>query len=361
MIRFVKKIIIQILATANVVTILVMLIAGYADRLEPTVHPTLANMGLLLPVLLIMNVGFLVTWVIFHFKNCWIPIVGFVLCFPPIRNYCPLNLPKEAPPHVIKVLSYNVWYFAGWKDKGKANPILTYLRAQDADIVCLQEAETTEVGKERIEAALNPIYAYRDFSLTEKGSDRMAIYSKFPILKKEAIHYPSEGNHSTAFFLDIKGDTVIVINNHLESIGLTEEDKDSFKGMVKGKLETDSIKIGSKSLYHKLAKATKIRAPQAKAVAQYIEQHQDKTIILCGDFNDGPNSFARRTIAKHLCDCYIETGNGPGISYHLGGFYVRIDQLMCSKNLKPYHCQVDNKIKTSDHYPIYCWLEKQAK
>ena len=29
-----------------------------------------------------------------------------------------------------------------------------------------------------------------------------------------------------------------------------------------------------------------------------------------------------------MTDCYIASGNGPGISYHRGGFFVRIDNIM---------------------------------
>ena len=37
--------------------------------------------------------------------------------------------------------------------------------------------------------------------------------------------------------------------------------------------------------------------------------------------------------------------------------YVRIDHLFCSDDITPYACAVDNQIKASDHYPIYCWLK----
>lgn len=208
---------------------------------------------------------------------------------------------------------------------------------------------------------MDRIYRYHAESSTDDGSDRMVVYSKFPILKKERIEYRSKGNHSAAFFLNIEGDTVIVINNHFETTGLSEQEKASFKGIVKGDIKGASAESGTKHLIGKLRHAATIRAPQADAVADYIEQHLDKSVIVCGDFNDGPNSYVRRTVAKQLNDCYIQTANGPGISYHIGGFYVRIDHLMCSKDWTPYNCKVDNKIQTSDHYPIYCWLKKAPK
>ena len=127
--------------------------------------------------------------------------------------------------------------------------------------------------------------------------------------------------------------------------------------MVKGGLDRDSMKEESQLLLTKLATACERRAPQARAVAEYVERHRGMPVILCGDFNDSPISYTRRTIAAPLVDCYAETGNGPGISYHYNGFYVRIDNIMCSAHFTPYRCTVDRTVSASDHYPVYCWLK----
>ena len=121
------------------------------------------------------------------------------------------------------------------------------------------------------------------------------------------------------------------------------------------------MKVESKRLIDKLAETSKRRAPEVDAVARYIARHEGESIILCGDFNDNPISYTRRVIVDKLTDCYVATANGPGISYHLSGFYVRIDNIMCTPDWKPYGCTVDSKVKSSDHYPIYCWLQKQRK
>ena len=62
-------------------------------------------------------------------------------------------------------------------------------------------------------------------------------------------------------------------------------------------------------------------------------------------------------MAELLTDCYVATGRGIGLSYNQKGFYVRIDNIMCSDDFKPLGCKVDSKITASDHYPIYCWLK----
>jgi endonuclease/exonuclease/phosphatase (EEP) superfamily protein YafD len=78
---------------------------------------------------------------------------------------------------------------------------------------------------------------------------------------------------------------------------------------------------------------------------------------VCGDFNDTPISYARRTIAQGLTDCFQTTGRGLGLSYNQKGFYFRIDHVLCSPDLQPFNCQVDDEMDASDHYPVVCYLK----
>lgn len=356
-----KAFTLHVFAGANVATILVMLAVGHADSLDPTRHPMLSNAGLAFPVFLVLNLAFVVFWVVFKMRWVVIPLAGFLLCYGPVRRYCPLNIPHDPPADAIKVLSYNVWYFVGWDYPGGAsNPILDYICEQDADIVCLQESATNEITQAKFDSVFAPVYQYRDTVKRESG-ECITLLSKYPIVGKERIPYASRGNISAAFRVRIDGEEVLVINNHLETTGLSVEEKTQFKSMVKGQLEVDTAEITSKQLVHKLGRATAIRAAQAEAVARYVADHSDMPIIVCGDFNDSPISYVRRTIAQGLSDCYVETGNGPGISYHHNAFWVRIDHIMCSPHFEPIACRVDHSIEASDHYPIVAWLKKPAK
>ena len=360
MFKEIKKFTLQIVAGANVASLLTMLLVGYSDCLNPVDYPILANAGLSFPLLLFVNVCFLVFWVLFKWKGVLLSLVGFIVCYSPIRTYFPLNMSSDAPSGSIKVVSYNIFQYSGWEGKKQEHPILLYLQRQNADIVCLQEASPDLVGDANIEAVLGKTYAYRDTARVG-SSDVLALYSKHPILSHEHINYESRYNLSVAFRVKVGTDTVLVINNHFESTGLSNSDRTQFKEMVKGDMQRDSVKQTSRRLVDKLGEASARRAPQVETVARYIKQHSDESIILCGDFNDCPISYTHHLLSDLLTDCYVATANGPGISYHKGGFYVRIDNIMCSSDWKPYECKVDNKIKTSDHYPIICRLKKHGK
>ena len=361
MFKQIKKFALQMVAGANIATLLVMWLIGYSGHLNPASHASLSNLNLAFPIFLLLNLAFLIFWIVFKLKYALIPLVGFILCYQPVRAYIPLNVPSEVPDDAIKVLSYNVWGFAYWEEQSRGNPIIQYIAGQKADIVCLQEASCPSETRAYLDKVIGGMYEYSDTSCIREGENTLAIYSRFPIVHKEKILYKSVGNHSAAFTLNIHGENVVVVNNHLETMGFSPADKANFKMMMKGEMGGNSAKRESYRLMDKLSAAARIRAPQAEAVRQFIKKRNYQSIICVGDFNDTPLSYTHNTIAENLVDCYIASGNGPGISYHNSGFYVRIDNIMCSDDWKPYRCKVDDKITTSDHYPIYCWLKRRPK
>lgn len=349
----------KIVAGANIATILVMLAVGYSDRISPEQYPIVAAVGLTFPIFIVLNLLFLVFWVIVKPIKTLIPAAGFLLCYQPIRTYSPLNISEKAPGNAIKLISYNVLNFAEWKSADEPSVIIDYLIEQDADILCLQESELDMARYKKFWKKMRPIYHYVCQAAARSGGDRITVLSKFEIIDKDTIEYKSDTNHSIALHLKIHNDTVLLVCNHFESILLTQQDKQNFTTMIAGKMGKDTIRTESKLLVGKIANASARRAPQVEAVAKYMKDRPNESILLCGDFNDSPISYTRHTLSKMLNDCYVATGNGPGVSYHYNQMYVRIDHIMCSDDWTPYQCYVDNSIKASDHYPIICYFTKK--
>ena len=360
-----KKLTYRMLLAGNIVVILMMLFVGNIGRFNPVDYPLLANLGLGFPILLVFNFVFLVVWCFLRLRTIWLPLLGFLLCYGPIRTYSPFNIPEDKPHGSIKVLSYNVFMFSSWSEPdAKKNPIVDYIVKSKADIVCLQEAQATLDDKDHIYSTLKKHYPYFKLMIKKApGADYMVLLSKYPVLWQDSIPYGSSSNQSVAYMLDIKGTNTLVVNNHFESNGLSSGDKEGFKTLVKGELKTGEAKRQSVHLITKLGNVSTRRAPQAETVARYVKKYLDKKVpvILCGDFNDSPLSYTHRTIAKELNDCFVESGNGPGISYHKSGMYFRIDHIFCSDDFESYGAKVDNSVTTSDHYPIYCWLKYRPK
>ena len=363
MIRQLKAFTVNLVAGANVATVFLLLAAAYSDRLSPQEHPFLSCMGMAFPVFLLVNLLFLLFWLTFKWRKCWIPLLGFAATYVPLTLYMPMNMRQEVPDDIIKVLSYNVCSYGGnYKYDDGFDTVYSYLLRQDADIVCLQE--DVDSWRRYVFLRYQKVYPYNDttvFINTRAGMNGVGIHTRFPIIKAERIPYKSKANGSMAYFLKRGKDTLLVINNHLEGTHLSKEDRDNYKRLIRGKVEHDTAKQESMQLLRKLTKAVARRAPEAEAVRRYIEAHSQYPVIVCGDFNDTPISYSRRTIGQGLTDCFEESGRGLGLSYNQKGFFFRIDHILCSNHFQPYNCQIDDEIDASDHYPIICWLKMRDK
>ena len=363
MIKQLKKFTINMVAGANIATIILMLAAGFSDRLNPSEHPLLSCFGMSFPIFLFINLLFLLFWLTFKWRKVWIPVLGYLLAYIPISIYMPVNMKQDLPEGTIKLLSYNVCQYGGNnKHEQGFDTIYNYLKRQDADIVCIQE--DADSWRRFVMQRYQKIYPYNDTTIFRNDIDGMngvGIHTRFPIIRKERIWYKSHANGSVAYYLKINNDTILVINNHLEGTHLSKEDRANYKRMIRGKMERDTAKEESILLLDKLATSAAKRAPEADAVHQYIENHRQYPIIVCGDFNDNPISYSRRIIARGLTDCFVKTGRGIGLSFNQKAFYFRIDHMLCSDHFEPYNCQIDDEIDASDHYPILCWLKMKEK
>jgi endonuclease/exonuclease/phosphatase (EEP) superfamily protein YafD len=145
-----------------------------------------------------------------------------------------------------------------------------------------------------------------------------------------------------------------LINNHLESFKLTSKDKVRYLDFIKG-AGPETFGGLRATIQQKLGPAFLIRAGQARAVAEEIKQSRGDYLLVCGDFNDTPVSYAHRVVQGDLLDAFAESGCGPGITYNLNYFWFRIDHILYSSNMEAFQCTVD-PVRYSDHYPVWCYL-----
>lgn len=370
------SILVRILLYANVIVVAGLLMSGYSGTVNPASYSYVSVIGFSFPVFLVANALFIGLWVVVRIRNVIVPFVGFLLAYSPVRTYIPLNISAlddqdaELMPDMpndsdvttsrsIKVLSYNILGFNPQDaQEGEPNPIMKYIADSNADIVCLQEYGAVH-GQDSLQSVLDARYEYMDTIHSdgyEGGSDIVAILSKYPIVHKEHIYARTRGNAWGAFDVLVDGDTLHVINAHLQTVGMSEEEKLKFGNIIRGKSQGHAVKSESKMIIKKLASSAAMRAGQADAIAEYIRKKSGQRIIFCGDINDHPLSYVHHTIARQLNDCYVSSGFWTGYSYKYNSMYVRIDNIMCSEHYEPTCCIVDKSVSLSDHYPIYCIL-----
>lgn len=355
--KILRKFIYGILLITNAIVGLGYLLCAYSPYVHPVSHPYWASFGLFIPIFITLNFLFLLFWLIIKWKYALVPIAIFLLGWGGLRSYMPINLPRKASSEkVIKVLTYNVEGFHS-DNTDVDNPILDYLNKSNADIICLQEFITGwQVSEDKVNAALSE-YPYHKITRL-RGGDGLACYSRFPILSEQRIAYESNFNGSILYRLRIGEDTVTLVNNHLESNKLTTQDKEMYRELITSPHE-NTVKTEGRHLLQKLADAMAIRAPQADSVSRAIRESDARHLIVCGDFNDSPVSYAHRIIGQGLNDAFIKAGFGPGFTYNKDWLYFRIDHMFVSKSFRVIQCEVDRSIDSSDHYPMWCLLERK--
>lgn len=353
----------SVLLSANVLWALVFIVSAYSDRVSPEDAIVFSYLGLMFPLFLAGTVAFVFYWLFFGKKKfALVSIAAVLLCREPVSLYVPLHrkvadIPQE---NTLKILSYNVMHFAYEKHSKEApNAIIRYIAESGADIVCIQEyvefPQKDFLTRQKIYEELKA-YPYKSIFEGEAKSG-IAVFSKYPIEGSRLIPYESETNRSSVHKITVNGKTVTLINNHFESFKLTTEDRSSYSDFIKS-MDVELFNDLKGTIRHKLGAAFRARAPQAEKVAEEIRNAETDYVVVCGDFNDTPISYTHRTVQGGLLDAFAESGFGLGISYNENMFWFRIDNILCSPNIKPYNCTVD-KIKYSDHYPIWAYLELQ--
>lgn len=338
---------------ANVFVGVCFLFCAYSQFLSPVEYPVFSCAGLFFPVFLCLDCLFLLFWTVVRLKYAWLPVVFLLAGWGSVQAYIPFRGKNEPIGNgkVLKFLTYNVMGMPSDK-ADTVNLIVDYIRKSDADVVCLQEYPASNKA---IENQLS-FYPYIEI-VSSPGWSRMACLSKFPILSAEEIQYESESNGSFMLRLKMDEDTMVVVCNHLESNKLDSHDKEMYEDMLKFPDE-HKMKSGGKHLLGKLAEAAAIRAPQADSVALALKRNYSPYLLVCGDFNDSPLSYAHRVIGQGLQDAYIEAGWGPGFSYNRNFLYFRIDHIFVGDGFRVLDADVDNSIAVSDHYPLWCTVEK---
>lgn len=354
-----KKIFVQGAVGANIMLALLLLVCGLTSYVNPADHPRLSLFCLGFPILLVLNVAFVFFWLVFQVRKVWLPIVGMLFSAPFIYMYCPVNWPHERPEKSIKLLTYNVASFSyAENNEDGTNPLLDYLLRSDADVICLQEGKPMknitleELNKAMKDAGYNESVTF--------GEGRQRLYSRLPVISSDSVHYQSVGNSSVAVRLLYEGDTVLFVNNHLESYRLTAVDKQHYKAIIKDP-ERPEVEDDTRALVGKMAKASRARGPQVDSVVKYVCQSNCKAVVVCGDFNDAPVSYTCQRFSTILHDAYRQSGNGLGLSYVEKGFYFRLDHVFVSDYWQTYETRVDKNVNLSDHYPLVTYLAKRKK
>lgn len=347
-----KRLSVSLFLGANIFTILLLWLCVALTYVSPGTLPRISLLTLAFPVFLFIDLLFIVFWLLFHARLVWVPIAGALVIGGYILDYCPIHFSsdKEEGNTAITVVSFNV---GNMKDEEQRQELIRFINSTDADIVCLQELSKSFI---KYHQTWLDSTAYQTLQL-----NNAVVLSRLPFLSDTIrIAYPTRSNHSMACWIDCFGDSILVVNNHLESNHLSPEEQNEYTNAIVDP-NRQAIESSSRMLVGKLSEAAAYRGAQADSIRAVVDRYQCHSTIVCGDFNDTPISYTYQRLARRLSSAYREAGNGPGFTYSRRSFPVRIDHVFFSHDWKCTSCRIDRNVSSSDHYPLIVRLSKKVR
>ena len=281
---------------------------------------------------------------------------GFVW-FMLSHGVAPSEEELESRPHRVRILTWNTERMGRFR-KPEKNEVLHFLMNQDADIICLQEVDVYKSDEfltlPEVKQILGKKYAYSylDFAVYDQRHQfGTMVWSRYPLINKQSIHYETRGNMSNRCDVVIGTDTIRLFNNHLESYYFTAEDLADVDTLR----NYQGLRQSAKRLEEKWQRATPLRNAQARIIHDEVKQ-SPYPVIVTGDFNSLPLSYVYRRISRGLHDAWTETSFGKwGATCEKRGIGIRIDYILCSDPLLPISCQIPSTT-ASDHRPLVATL-----
>ena len=232
------------------------------------------------------------------------------------------------PKQPVRVMTYNIHHGEGTDGKIDLNRIAEVIMTSKADIVALQEVDR---GVERTAhrdlvvelAELTKMNFAFGKNIDYQGGDYgNAVLSRFRVLKYENRHYKmirdGEQRGLLQVVLQVAGKQLVFLNTHLD---YRRDDAE--------------------------------RLSNVDEIEQVIRQYKGLPLILCGDFNDTPDSPMHRKMEEFLVDCWIRAGKGDGLSFSSTQPQKRIDYVFVNKRkgVEPVSALVAAS-NASDHLPV---------
>ncbi len=335
----------SILLGANLVFLLLLWACCLSTHVSPAAHGHIAVLGLAFPAVLLFNLFFIPLWLFVRWRWVFVPVVGIALVGSYVLDYFPLSGSKSslAQDSVLRVLTWNV---KGYCRSDQTDSLIAQFKEWDADIICTQES-TGSSRADRVNRMLESLGYYK------ANADGRHIYSRWPILRSHAVDMSSEGgNGAMIAYIQMPTDTLVVINCHLESNRIDNKDRTNGKAAIASG-ESRRVAGQTRRMWGKLAGISRQRGTQVDALCALLDSlGTERPILLCGDFNDTPISYAYQQIDKRLQNAYREAGCGLGVSYNERYFLIRIDHLFHSPYWQAIDARVHPKSPYSDHNPL---------
>jgi endonuclease/exonuclease/phosphatase family metal-dependent hydrolase len=323
----------------NLVVVVLWLISCLTPFLNTATWWMIGFVGLMVPYLILGLIIFLVFWLFVKPKLALIPALALLIGFQQLNVVFAWkpgpSVSENKPEHVLRVISWNIQSFNG-NNKNKAvkqlarTELAESIQRLNADVVCLQEFNHTDGHNSESDnlSLFKKAYPYHFFSkdYQRNGGNYQSgciIFSKYPIIHQNKIKFPVA---ESLIYADIlkDDDTIRVFNTHLQSFKFKQAD---YSDLEKIKEQDDETLRASKNIIRKMRLAFKRRGVQAGIVRKAMNESPYPSLI-CGDFNDVPNSYTYFHIRGDYQDAFLKKGFGIGRTFISLASTLRIDYIL---------------------------------
>ena len=350
----VRQFVVNLFLGGNLATLCLLWICCASTWIDPELHPRLSVVGLVFPVLLLLNMLFVPLWLIYKPRMLVVPIVGMALCGGFILDYFPMHYGSTEAEAELTVMTWNAHEYSKFKDDSLAKSY-EFIVAGKADIMCFQELNLSRIKHKALRDTLDAHGYHYDNRRTR------AIVSRYPILRMDTLEAAARSGNGILYadLLRDEGDTLTVLCVHLESNKLSVDDKTDYSDVIHTP-ESEKIKSEASYLSSKIGEAAYYRSRQIKAVLACLDSlPAGRSLLLCGDFNDTPISYVYQSVSRRLESAFRAQGRGVGVTFNEEFFPVRIDHIFHTPDWACVDVRIDRSIGASDHYPVIARFRKQ--
>ena len=328
--------------------------------------------------LIVLNIVIIII-LIFSKRFLWliIPCLAIVINWNIIPNIIQIRaIPKpDQLANAITLQSYNVHKFTYNSFGNTVDNILFSASINKTDILCLQEytiyndeANSQEYATidERIRknnnlhqdeaptnnsniGSISQTFPYSCYS-NEKSKVGIALFSKYPIIQSQTYDFPNSDQEALIADIEINTTKMRVITVHLHTTTISQHNTE-MSILTDGLVAADaSYKLSALSrLTQAFVESSSTRRNQADIISNLIKE-SPYPVIVCGDFNDTPNSYSYYKFEQLLSDAFKTSGSGYGYSYIPLLHSLRIDYIFHSNKITPIQF----------YYKPYPWSDHSA-
>lgn len=319
----------------NSVVATMLLLSFVLPYVPPKTFSILSVLSLAVPILIILNILFVIYWLLKLKKQLLLSLVVLVLGFNYVSSLYKFSSSKDIQDaNNLSIMNYNVRLFNlyDWiPEDNVEKSIENLIKDANPDVLCLQEYHPHKnVNLSNFKYKFEKL----DGKKTKYGQ---AIFSNYPIINSGSIEFSNTANN--AIYADVvkDKDTIRIYNIHLQSSHINT-DVDNLK------------KEDSERLLKTLSSTFKMQQEQAELFNKHRNSSPYK-VVVSGDFNNTAYSYVYRQIKGDLKDTFEESGSGFGRTFDFKFFPTRIDFILADESFNVNGFKTF-KEKLSDHYPI---------